>query len=249
MEHQHFESSIARIKKLGKEFEILVSDAEKALQLKEKLKKIRQEKKIIEKAELIENLQKICQVNHIFYDEKKGLKPTESELQTAFGTTDFFDIAAEIIETGEIVLPSELRKKLREQKLKQMIDFLSKNAVDPRTKSLHPPERIEAALKQVGAKIDEFKSIDEQLQSIINQLARILPIKLEIRKLEVIIPAAFTGKAYSFLAKYNKQQEEWLDDGSLKVILNLPTALQPEFFDKLNKITNGTSLTKDLGEA
>ncbi len=244
---QYFEKSIARIKKLGKDFEIIIDDVEKALYVREAIKKAKKEGKL-NNAEIREAIEKICPINQIFFDEKKGLRPSQTELQEAFGTLDFFEIAKEIIENGELVLPAEFRKKLREQKFKQIVAFLSKNAVDPRTKTLHPPDRIEAALRQVGAKIDEFKSVDEQLQSIINQLSRILPLKIENRKIEIIVPAAFTGKVYGLLAKYEKQKEEWMDDGSLKVIIVLPTAIQPEFFDKLNKATNGTALTRDLGE-
>ncbi|MEM1534968.1 MAG: ribosome assembly factor SBDS [Candidatus Pacearchaeota archaeon] len=250
MEHpKRLEANIARIKKLGKDFEIILDDVEEALRLREKLRQSRKQGKKVEETEIIDSIQKICPVNTIFLDEKKGLKPTEAQLNEAFGTTDFFTIAAEIIESGDIVLPLELRKKLREQKFRQIVDFIARNAIDPRTKTLHPPERVEAALKQIGAKIDEMKSIDEQIQQIVNDLSKVLPIKLETRKLEVIVPAAFTAKAYGLITKYNRQQEEWLDDGSLKVIIALPSALQPEFFDKLNKATNGTALTKDLGEA
>ena len=234
--------SIARLKKAGKEFEIILEDVEKAIELREKLKKG------LNDAEFIQAMRLLSPSGFVFYDEKKGLKPSQQELQEAFGTTDFFKIAKEILFNGEIVLPSEYRKKLREQKLKQVVDWLSRNAIDPRTKTLHPAERIEAAIKQAGVKIDEFKPIDVQMQSIISQLNRVLPLKIETRKIEVVVPAAFTGKVYGIIAKFNKLKEDWLDDGSLKVVLALPSALMPEFFDKLNKATHGTALTKDLGE-
>jgi ribosome maturation protein SDO1 len=241
MEFQHFAHSIARIKKAGKEFIIIIDDAEAALSLKEKLKKGA-------KAD-IETLQKICPTNFVFLDEKKGLKPSQQELQSAFGTTDFFKIAEEIIRDGEIVLPLQIRRKLIEEKTKQIINFIARNAIDPRTKALHPVERIEAAFKQAGIKVDEFKSVDEQIKPILNQLSRVLPLKIENRKIEVTIPAAFTGKAFSLLARFDKQKEEWKDDGSLVAVVVLPSALQPEFFEKLNKATQGTATTRDLGEA
>ncbi|MEM1577829.1 MAG: ribosome assembly factor SBDS [Candidatus Pacearchaeota archaeon] len=233
--------SVARLKKLNKDFEIILEDVEKALELKEKLGKI-------DDKYFIEQMRLLSPSLMVFIDEKKGLKPTKQDLEQAFGTTDFFKIAKEILKDGEIVLPAEYRKKIREEKLKQVIAWLSRNAIDPRTKSLHTPERIEAAIKQAGIKIDEFKPVELQMHTIINQLSRILPIKIEIRKIEITIPSMFTGKAYNLISKFNKISEEWLDDGSLKVILTLPSALMPEFFDKLNKTTSGTALTKDLGE-
>lgn len=242
MEPKHFAHGIARIKKGKKEFIIIIDDTEYALKLRNKIKK-----KEIDNVGIYDALQKICLTNFIFLDEKKGLKPSRQELEEAFGNDDFFQIAREIISDGEIVLPQDVRKKLREEKIRQIINFISKNAIDPRTKTTHTPERIELAMKQVGVKVDEFKSVEEQIKPIITQISRVLPLKIENRKIEVVIPAVFTGRVYNLLARYDKQKEEWLDDGSLKVIVVLPSALQAEFFDSLNKLTQGTALTKDLG--
>jgi ribosome maturation protein SDO1 len=235
--------SIARLKKIGKEFEIVLEDVEKAIELREKLKKS------ISEAEFIEAINLLSPSKFIFLDEKKGLKASNTELYEAFGSTDFYKIAKEILSEGEIVLPTEYRNKLREEKTKQIIAWLSRNTIDPRTKALHTPERIEAAMKEAGVKVDEFKPIDTQISSIIHQLSRVLPMKIENRKIEINVPAVFVGKVYSIIAKYEKIKEEWLEDGSLKATLILPAALLPDFYDKLNKATHGTALTKDLGEA
>jgi ribosome maturation protein SDO1 len=235
--------SIARLKKIGKEFEIVLEDVEKAIELREKLKKG------ISEAEFIEAINLLSPSKFIFLDEKKGLKASNTELYEAFGSTDFYKIAKEILSEGEVVLPTEYRNKLREEKTKQIIAWLSRNTIDPRTKALHTPERIEAAMKEAGVKVDEFKPIDMQISSIIHQLSRVLPMKIENRKIEINVPAVFVGKVYSIIAKYEKIKEEWLEDGSLKATLILPAALLPDFYDKLNKATHGTALTKDLGEA
>jgi len=234
--------SIARLKKIGKEFEIVLDDVEKAISLREKLKSMSD-------AEIIEALNQIIPSQFIFFDEKKGLKASNADLQEAFGTLDFYKVAKEILMNGEIVLPTEYRNKLKEEKRKQIVAWLSRNAIDPRTRSLHTYERIETAMKEAGIKIDEFKPVDIQIPSIVHQLNRVLPIKIENRKIEIIVPATFVGKVYGLIAKYEKAKEEWLDDGSLKALLILPSALLPDFYDKLNKATHGTALTKDLGEA
>jgi ribosome maturation protein SDO1 len=222
--------TVARIKKAGKHFEIIV-DLDKALELK-KGSNVPISDALISDA--------------VFSDHKKGLKPSEQDLQEAFNTTDLNSIAIEIIKHGEVQLPVEYRARLRQEKLKQIVSFLSRNAIDPRTKAVHPAERIEQAIKHAGIKIDENKSIDEQINQIISGLSRVLPIKLETKRIEIIVPATFTGKVYSLLSKYSKEDESWLDDGSLRCIISLPTALQPEFYDKLNKSSHGTAMTKEL---
>ena len=54
-----------------------------------------------------------------------------------------------------------------------------------------------------------------------------------------------TGRAYGIINEY-KEKEEWLGNGDLKVIVNIPVGLQSEFYDKLNSITHGAALTEEL---
>jgi ribosome maturation protein Sdo1 len=59
------------------------------------------------------------------------------------------------------------------------------------------------------------------------------------------IPPQFTGQAYGIINEY-KEKEDWLPDGSLKVIVNIPVGLQMEFYDKLNAITHGSVLSEEI---
>ena len=45
-----------------------------------------------------------------------------------------------------------------------------------------------------------------------------------------------------------KESEEWLADGSLKCIVNIPAGLQMEFYDKINAITHGAVLSEEIKE-
>jgi len=72
---------IARIKIKGKNYETLV-DVDKALQLK-------QGKPV--------SISNVLPINQIFYDSKKGLRASESDLKLAFGTSDVNAIAEKII--------------------------------------------------------------------------------------------------------------------------------------------------------
>lgn len=69
----------------------------------------------------------------IYKDVKKGLKASPSSLKKVFGTTDFETISREIILKGEIPITAEQRKEMLEAKRKQIIDFIHRNAVDPKT--------------------------------------------------------------------------------------------------------------------
>lgn len=220
---------VAKHRHGNKSFEILV-DMEKAIDFKQ---------------DKTNDIKGVLAIDTIFSDSKKGEKASEDDMQTVFETKDIYEVAAKIIKRGIIQLTAEYRKKLREAKEKQIIDYLSKNCINPQTNLPHPPQRIENAIEEAGAKIDEFKPVEEQVGDIIDSIQEVLPIKIEVKKLAIKIPAAYTGKAYSILKDYLKK-EEYQNDGSLVVVVELPAGLQMEFFDKLNSLTQGSAETKEI---
>lgn len=219
---------IARIKLKGKNFEIIV-DVDKAVELKEG--------KNVGIGEAVE-------IDRIFTDSKKGFHAGEDDLQECFGTTDFNEIATAIIKKGEIQLPSEYKEKEREGKIKQVVDFLVMNAVDAQTGRPFTPGRIATALKEAGVNIKN-KPIDTQIREIIEQLAPVIPIKIETKKIKLTIPAQHTGRAYGIINAY-KESEEWLGNGDLKVVVNVPAGFQMEFYDKINAVTQGSALSEEI---
>lgn len=226
---------VARIKIKGKLFEIMV-DCDKALALKKQGKITNP----------VAALRDVLAIDNVFSDYKKGLKVSSNDLKEAFGTDDIYEVAAKIILEGEIVLPQEYRDKAREEKLKQIVDFLARNCVDPRTGAPYTIERINAAIKQIGAKIEENRPVDEQALIIIKDLSTVLPIKIETKKIKIIVPPAYVGRVYGLLKNFTKEKEDWLNDGSLLCIINLPAGMQLEFYDKLNNATHGSAVTEEI---
>lgn len=226
---------VARLKLRGKPFEVIV-DCDKAMELKKK------------RNVNSSTVRDILGIDVVFSDYKKGFKASSDDLKKAFGTEDVYEIASRIISEGEVALTQEYREKEREIKLKQIVNFLTMNCVDPRTNAPYTSERLLSALKQAGARIDEKRSTDEQALNIIKQVEKIIPIKIATIKLKLEIPAAFTGKVYSLIQKFNKEKEQWLPDGSLSCVLNIPAGMQLEFYDKLNAITHGSALTEEINK-
>jgi ribosome maturation protein SDO1 len=217
------EAVIARLEKQGMAFEILV-DPELALALK-------QGKQV--------NIREMLAVERVFKDARKGEETSTKALETVFHTTDVLKVAEEIVKNGQVQLTTEMRRRMREEKLKQIVALISRRAVNPQTGAPHPPSRIEAALEQAKVKIDEFKSAEEQLPAILKALSTVLPLSLEMKKLEIKVPPSYASKAYGTLKQYKPIHEEWLPDGGLKVVVEIPAGLQAEFFDKLNQLTKG----------
>jgi len=192
------------------------------------------------------DISEVIRDNEIWTDLKKGLRPAKDELENAFGTNELAVIVEKIVKRGEIELTQEHRDEAVEQKRKQIIDFLVRNAIDTRTNNPFTPDVIESALKQAGAKIDK-QPIEKQIKPIIESLTKILPIKIETKKVKVVIPAMHTGKVYGLIQEY-KESENWLGNGDLDVILNIPVGIQTEFYDKLNSVTHGSAITQEISE-
>lgn len=215
---------LARLSKLGKKFEIVV-DVEKAWLLKSG-----------EKIDLGE----VVQGEFVYYDARQGLKASESDLRKAFGTGDFYKIAERIIKEGDLQITAEHRRELIDAKRRQIIEFLSRNAIDPRTGLPHPPKRVELALEEARIGIDPFKPAEAQINDIIKALRPILPIKIASALVAIRIPPQYVGKAYGALAKVGKiLRSTYLSDGSWSVEMEIPAGIQESLISQVNNLTRG----------
>lgn len=218
----------ARIKKEGKNFEILV-DLEEALKVK--------------KDERNANLSSAVITDAIFYNLKSGEHASSEDLEKYFETTDPMQVAEKIIKEGEVVKTTEFLRGEQEKKYKQVVDFLSKNAVSPEGRP-YTPDRIMKALNEANVNIKN-KPIESQLGEIMDQLAKVLPLKIEKKKVKLTVPAIHTGKAYGILKEY-VVDEKWLSNGDLQAIIEMPTALIFDFYDDINSVTHGSVLSEEL---
>jgi len=223
-------NTITRIKKHGKNFEIIV-DLDKALKFK------KGESSSID----------FLETDSIFTDSKKGFKAPDKDLEEVFGTTDVNAIAQNIVKEGEILLTQDYRDEEKDKKIRQVVDFLSRDAVDPKTGNPHTPERIKNALEQAQVNIKNIP-IEDQIKEIIEKIGEILPIKLETKKIKITIPAIYTGKVYGVINQY-KEKEKWLENGDLEVVVAVPSGTQLfSFYDKLNSLTHGSVVTEEIKE-
>jgi len=181
----------------------------------------------------------------IFSDANKGTKASEENLRKAFGTNDALKIAETILTKGTLQLTTEQRRKMIEDKRKQIIDFIARQSVDPKTNLPHPPTRIENAMEQIRYSIDPFRPIEEQAKEIIKALRFLLPLKMEQIQLSVTIPATHSARAYGSIKGFGTiKREEWRADGSWHGVLEMPAGSYAPFLEKLGEITKGTGEAK-----
>jgi ribosome maturation protein SDO1 len=181
----------------------------------------------------------------IFSDANKGTRISEEAIRKAFGTTETLKVAETILKTGTLQLTTEQRRKMVEDKRKQIIDFIARQSVDPKTNLPHPPARIENAMEQIHYPIDPFKPVEEQAKEIIKLLRPILPLKMEQVNVSVQIPATYSVRAYGTIKGFGTiKREEWRPDGSWYGVLEMPAGLYAPFLEKLGNITKGNGEAK-----
>ena len=122
------EAVTARLESHGARFEVLI-DPDAALAMK--------------RGEFDGELEDVIAAEDVFEDASRGDRPAESDLEKVFGTTDPLEIIPEVVERGEIQITAEQRREMQEQKRKQLINKIARNAVNPQMDDApHPPERI-----------------------------------------------------------------------------------------------------------
>lgn len=129
-----------------------------------------------------------------------------------------------------------------DEKRKQIIQYINKNFIDPKTKLPHPIQRIENALEDIRVTIDPFKKADDQVKSVVDSLRKILPLKTETSQLTIFIPGSYSSNSYSFIKNSGfLNSEEWLSDGSLRATIEINAGMKGSFLDRIGSLTKGTA--------
>lgn len=223
------EAVVARLDSHGEHFEVLVHP-ERGLEVKKG-------------GEV--PLDELIAVDQVFEDAEKGKKVSDEDLNKAFGTNDFEEILYKIIREGEVQLTTEQRRKMREEKRKEIASTIARRAVNPQTNKPHPPKRIKNAMEEAGVHVDAMKDVESQVSEIIDKLKPIIPISIEEMTVAVKVPAEYAGEASGKLRDIGKiQNEEWQNDGSWVAKIKMPAGLQDKFYKKVNSLTKGEAETK-----
>ncbi len=185
----------------------------------------------------------------IFSDANKGTKVSEEHMQKAFGTIDPLKIADIILKKGTLQLTTDQRRKMVEEKRKQIIDFISRQAIDPKTNLPHPPMRIENAMEQIRYPIDPYKPVEEQAKEIVKLLRPILPLKIEQIIVAVTIPAEFAARGYGAIKTLGTiKREEWRSNGSWYGEMELAAGSYSSLLNKLGNVTKGNGEAKIISK-
>ena len=213
--------TLARLKKGGENFEVVISDVDKAIEFKQG-------------QEL--NPTEFLQSTTIFQDANRGLKVSEEKVKNVLGESAI----KKILQDGELHLTADQRKRLSEERKNRIIEHIQRNSVDPKTGSPHPRTRVELAMTEAKVSIDYQEKFDTQIEKVINAIRVVIPLSFEKIKLKITIPAQYAGSAYSSLkSRFKNFKEEWLNDGSVVVELEVVGGAKADLYSLISKVTNG----------
>lgn len=192
------------------------------------------------------DLSSVLVSDEIYSDANKGSRASSEKLMKHFKTTDATEVAKQIIARGELNLTTDQRRKMVEEKRKQIVQYINRSFVDPKTHLPHPVVRIEAAMDEARVSIDPFKRSEDQAKTVLDGLRKILPLKSETVRLTVTIPPQFSAQSFNILKFAGDfKGEEWLSDGSLRVIVEMNAGLKANFLDRLGSISKGSAVVKE----
>jgi ribosome maturation protein SDO1 len=232
------EAVTARLESHGQRFEVLV-DPDAALAIK--------------RGEFDGDLEDVIAAEDVFEDASRGDRPPEKSLEEVFGTTDPMAIIPEVVERGEIQITAEQRREMQEQKRRQLINKIARNAVNPQMDDApHPPERIERALEEAGFRVDPMEPVENQVDDALDALRPVIPIRFDEVVMAVRLPAEYAGSGQAQVRQFGElEREEWQNDGSWVGVVRFPAGLQNDFYDLANEVSSGeadTRIIKDEDE-
>ncbi|MFC3958474.1 ribosome assembly factor SBDS [Halovivax cerinus] len=225
------EAVTAQLESHGERFEVLV-DPDAALAIK--------------RGEFDGDLEDVIAAEDVFENASRGDRPAETALEDVFGTTDPLEIIPEVIDRGEIQITAEQRREMQEQKRKNLITRIARNAVNPQMDDApHPPDRIESALEEAGFQVDPMEPVEEQVDDALDALRPVIPIRFEEVTIAVSLPAEYAGSTQAKVRQYGDlEREEWQADGSWIGVVTFPAGLQNDFYDLVNEHTSGEAETQ-----
>lgn len=183
----------------------------------------------------------------IYRDVRKAEVVSREELQQVFGTTDVFKVAQEILKRGEIQITTEQKRKMIEERKKQIAEIISKRCVNPQNNLPHPPSRILNAMEQAGINIDPFLDAELQVNKVMKEIKTILPLSSGKVLIELKIPPQFSNIYSNIKNICEIKKEEWLNDGSLLLNIEILAGLQSELLSRIASLTKGNFQSKIIG--
>jgi len=185
---------------------------------------------------------KVLMADAIFSNLSRGDTASGKDLEDVFGTTDIDACCKLIVEKGEVQLSAQERKEELDAKKNEVIQFIFKNFMDPKTKLPHPPDRIENCMKECHIKIDPKREAKKQAEDAVKSMAGKLTFTKQVSLIaHLFIKHSYLGQCNNVIhSSGHVMDQDWKSrpDGCV-FVLELSKADLDRLTDALRKPTNG----------
>lgn len=171
------------------------------------------------------------------YAKAERAKP--ADLKAAFGDISNEAILQEILRKGECQFTADERKEKVEQKRREIVNYIHKYFLDPRSKTPHPVTRIENALDVLKVHPDPDLPLDRQIQDIVKHLPEVLPVKRCEIEATLVVPNALMGGAAGVISKFAQIGKESYTDAGCSMEITLVPGDYDALVAELAKVTKG----------
>lgn len=187
----------------------------------------------------IRNLSEVLASDIVWLQAGKGKRASAEQLQASFGTSDATEVLELIVRTGASQESEGERAQKNANKRAEVIAYIAKHYVDPKTSRAIPTSRVENALTQAKVKIDPVQPADRQAEAIVSKLADVMPIKRGGAGVVASVTCAskLASAASSAMRKHATITRENFKGGSCTWEVQIHD--HDQFVSALNKATKG----------
>jgi ribosome maturation protein SDO1 len=182
---------------------------------------------------------KVLQTDLIFTNSKKGNRASSKDLKTAFGTDDLNECAKLIVEKGELQVSAKERKEDTKTKKNEIIYYIHKNYIDPKSKLPHPMSRLELAIDNLKYRIDTKRLTEQQANEIIKKLQGKLFFKKSLIEMKVSMEHRYIGQCSNVIYGMTNVIKERITSDGYEWKVSISSSDFDSFIEKLTKLTSG----------
>ncbi len=195
----------------------------------------------------IDSFDRVLFVQEIFTDAAAAEKASMEAVEDEFGTRNVVEAAEQLFESGDMELTTEQRNQLREEKRKQVVNIIARQAMNPQTNAPHPPQRIENAMEEAGVQVEPMRDAEEQVQEVLDAIRPKIPISMEEKEMAIRVPSKYSGKCYGKIQEMSSEvlEEEWGNDAFMARV-RIPAGVSTKLMETLQELTGGEVEVADI---
>ena len=152
------------------------------------------------------DLEEVLQIDNVFRNASKGMRASENELKSCFGTSDVKVVIEEILNKGELQVSEQERQALYEATFRDIASIVVEKSINPETNRPYTYNIIEKAMREIHFAVNVNKGAKQQALDVIRRLKQVMPIIKASLTVRMIISTETSNAASMVDVIYNKSK-------------------------------------------